>query len=79
MYILLSIALAVAAVALAWLFTLWLLPEAPEDDLGGSEGTRRPRDFYDVRTWVAYQRWTRQKPALLAYRRDKRGRFRKMS
>ena len=78
MYLLLLLAVALALVLwLSW-FLSWTVAEAPEDSAASEEQRRNRRNFYDPRTWAAYQRWTRHRPLLISYRRDKRGRFRKL-
>ena len=78
MYMLLFLAVLLALVVWASWFLCWTVAEAPDDDAASDERRRNPRNFYDPRTWAAYQRWTRHRPLLLSYRRDKRGRFRKL-
>ena len=74
MYILLFLILVLAAaLALRWLLG-WTLPEIPEDVACSDDRIQNPSVFYDPRTWVIFQ-----PIPLLSYRRDKRGRFRKMS
>lgn len=60
-------------------FLSWLLAEAADDRDGRAEAARPPRSFYNPRTWDAFRRLARKRPALLMYRRDKKGRFRKLS
>ena len=55
----------------------WLLVESEEQGEGSEP--RRRRSFYDPRTWAAFRRLLSKRPALLTYRRDRLGRFRKMS
>jgi hypothetical protein len=58
-------------------FLSWAFAESPED--GTSDGpTRSPRSFYNYRTWTAFHRLLSRRPPLLTYRRDRRGRFRKL-
>jgi hypothetical protein len=72
MSILLFVAALLAAVlAIRW-FLFWTLPELPED-VAVAEAPDHPSLFYDPRTWAVFH----PKP-LLSYRRDKKGRFRKM-
>lgn len=56
----------------------WTFSEPPEDCEAAGERLKPPRSFYNPRTWAAYHRLAAQRPAKLSYRRDKRGRFRKM-
>lgn len=60
-------------------FLSWLLAEMPEDRDSEGQIVRPPRNFYNPRTWEAFRRLTAKRPALLMYRRDKNGRFRKLS
>ena len=60
-------------------FLSWLLVESPEDRQTREEAGRPPRNFYNPRTWAAFRRLASKRPALLMYRRDKYGRFRKLS
>ena len=60
-------------------FLSWLLAEMPEDRDSHGQIVRRRRNFYNPRTWEAFRRLTAKRPALLMYRRDKKGRFRKLS
>lgn len=55
----------------------WALAETAEE--GFANERRRERSFHDPRTWAAFRRWLGRKPPLLMSRRDRRGRFRKMS
>lgn len=74
MYILLFlIVVLTSALALRWLLG-WTLQEMPEDVIRPDEAIENPSVFYDPRTWAIFQ-----PIPLLSYRRDKRGRFRKMS
>jgi hypothetical protein len=74
MYILLFlIVVLMSALAVRWLLG-WTLEEMPEDVGRFNEEVRNPSVFYDPRTWAIFQ-----PIPLLSYRRDKRGRFRKMS
>ena len=60
-------------------FLSWLLGEASEGEGEAGERQRPPRSFYNPRTWAAFRRLTAKRPPLLMYRRDKNGRFRKLS
>lgn len=60
-------------------FLSWLLVESPEDRQSREEAGRPPRNFYNPRTWAAFRRLASKRPPLLMYRRDKNGRFRKLS
>jgi hypothetical protein len=74
MYILLFlIVVLMSALAVRWLLG-WTLAEMPEDVGRFNEEVQNPSVFYDPRTWAIFQ-----PIPLLSYRRDKRGRFRKMS
>ncbi len=74
MYILLFLILVLlSALAMTWLLS-WTLQESPEDVSRPEEAIGNPSVFYDPRTWAIFQ-----PIPLLSYRRDKRGRFRKMS
>ncbi len=55
----------------------WTLAETTEDE-PASQPTRAPRNFYNPRTWAAFHRLVGRKTLLLTYRRDRRGRFRKV-
>ena len=64
---------------LRWLVE-WTLLETPEDSISSWHVERAPRNFNHPRTWAAYQRLLRRhRPVLISSRRDRRGRFRKMS
>ncbi len=58
-------------------FLSWLLVDAEEGQ--GEDRHRPPRSFYNPRTWAAFRRLIRKRPALLTYRRDRFGRFRKLT
>lgn len=73
MYILLFLIAIVAAVLLARWFLFWTFPELPEDVGPAQVSQPEPATFYDPRTWAIFH----PRP-LISYRRDKRGRFRKM-
>ncbi len=77
MYMLAAGILGALAVAVAvHLLFHWLMFEPPEEDIQVS-----PADsarFYDSRSWLAFRCFFEEKPLRLGYRRDKRGRFRKM-
>ena len=62
-------------------FLSWLLVESKEERESAEERTREkaPRSFYNHRTWAAFRRLISKKPALLTYRRDRNGRFRKLN
>ncbi len=64
-------ALLLAVLAIRW-FLFWSLPELPED-VAVPEVPDHPSLFYDPRTWAVFH----PRP-LISYRRDKKGRFRKM-
>ena len=73
MSILLFLIVALAmALTVRW-FLFWTFPEMPEDISSSHPSQSDPSSFYDPRTWMIFQ----TKP-LISYRRDKRGRFRKM-
>ncbi len=73
MYILLF-AITILAIALAIRsFLYWTFPEVPEDSTSFQEPPLQPSNFYDPRTWAIFKPMT-----LIGYRRDKKGRFRKM-
>lgn len=73
MYILLF-AVSILAIAFAIRsFLYWTFPELPEDSSRFEEQPASPSIFYDPRTWVIFKPMT-----LISYRRDKKGRFRKM-
>lgn len=57
--------------AVRW-FLFWSIPEVA-DDSSIAEPPEHPSLFYDPRTWAIFQ-----PKLLISYRRDKRGRFRKM-
>ena len=80
MYILLFFfAALLVGFGLRWLVE-WALAETPEDSGSSWQLDRDPRNFNNPRTWAAYQRLLRwQRPVLISSRRDRRGRFRKMS
>jgi hypothetical protein len=74
MYILLFLILVLmSALAMALLLS-WTLQDTPDDVSNSDEPIENPSVFYDPRTWAIFQ-----PIPLLSYRRDKRGRFRKMS
>lgn len=62
-------------------FLSWLLSETQEERGSAEERerARAPRSFYNQRTWAAFRRLISKKPALLTYRRDRNGRFRKLN
>lgn len=60
-------------------FLSWLLVESGEDRQSRGEAARPPRNFYNPRTWAAFRRLASKRPPLLMYRRDKNGRFRKLT
>ena len=62
-------------------FLSWLLTETREEQGSAEERARarEPRSFYNHRTWAAFRRLISKKPALLTYRRDRNGRFRKLN
>jgi hypothetical protein len=62
-------------------FLSWLLVETKEERGSAEERAqaRAPRSFYNHRTWAAFRRLISKKPALLTYRRDRSGRFRKLN
>jgi hypothetical protein len=55
-----------------------MLREVPEDSLA-DDRPANPSSFYDPRTWTAFHRFMGSGNLLLTYRRDKRGRFRKVN
>ncbi len=69
----------VALVVGGHFFLSWLLVETSEDRETEGGHARPPRSFYNPRTWAAFRRLTAKRPALLMYRRDKKGRFRKLA
>ena len=73
MYILLFLSASLAAVLLGRWFLFWTFPELPDDVAPAGDPQVDPSVFYDPRTWAIFQPKT-----LISYRRDKRGRFRKM-
>lgn len=60
-----------AVFGVRWLL-FWSLPE-PQEDTVVVEPPANPAVFYNPRSWATFQ----PRP-LISYRRDKRGRFRKM-
>jgi hypothetical protein len=73
MYILLFLSVVLmSALAVRWFF-FWSFPDIPEDVGLEREGESNPSVFFDPRTWAMFQ----PRP-LISYRRDRRGRFRKM-
>jgi hypothetical protein len=73
MYILLLLIVVLASALAVRSFLFWTFPEVPDDIHFETEPPPNPSIFYDPRTWAIFQ----PRP-LLSYRRDKRGRFRKM-
>ena len=69
----------VGTLAGGYYFLSWLLSETSEERQTREERERPPRSFYNPRTWAAFRRLVRTRPQLLMYRRDKKGRFRKLS
>ena len=73
MYILLFLIVVLASALAARSFLSWTLAEVPEDSSSFDEQPLDASRFYDPRTWAIFQ-----PIPLISYRRDKRGRFRKM-
>jgi len=73
MYILLFLLVAIATAFAVRSFFFWTFPELPEDISLTPEAPTNPSAFYDPRTWAMFQ-----PKILISYRRDKKGRFRKM-
>jgi len=72
-YILLLLIVLVASALAVRSFLYWTFPEAPEDDRRETEPPAHAPFFFDPRTWAMFQ-----PKLLISYRRDKKGRFRKM-
>ncbi len=70
--LLLLVALVGSVLAVRW-FLYWSIPEIPEDVSTAADQPANPALFYDPRTWAIFQ-----PIPLISYRRDKKGRFRKM-
>jgi hypothetical protein len=70
-----------AALVAGNFFLNWLLAETSEEQPLETEEARarRERSFYRTKTWIALRRLFAKRPPLLMSRRDKNGRFRKMS
>ena len=81
MYVPIVLLMFVAALVVGHAFLSWLLVETKEELGSAEEGARAkaPRSFYNHRTWAAFRRLISKKPALLTYRRDRNGRFRKLN
>jgi hypothetical protein len=81
MYVPIVLLMFVALLVGGHAFLSWLLVETREDrdTTEERERVRRQRSFYNHRTWAAFRRLISKKPALLTYRRDKHGRFRKLN
>ena len=81
MYVPIALLLFVVLLAGGHVFLSWLFRETREDGGTAEERAqaRRTRSFYNHRTWAAFRRLISKKPALLTYRRDKYGRFRKLN
>jgi hypothetical protein len=73
MYILLLLIVVLASALAVRCFLFWTFPDAPEDVATEPELPASPSLFYDPRSWAMFQ----PRP-LISYRRDRRGRFRKM-
>ena len=73
MYILLFLIFILASALAVRSFLSWTFAEVPEDSASFEESPLDPSRFYDPRTWAIFQ-----PIPLISYRRDKRGRFRKM-
>lgn len=71
-FLLFLVALLTGALAVRW-FLVWSFPDIPEDVALEREAEPNPAIFFDPRTWAMFQ----PKP-LISYRRDRKGRFRKM-
>ena len=78
MYILLFLVSILLLSVLVHALLSWIFSEPPEDRQSLAEPHKPPRSFQNPRTWAAFHRLVAQRPARLGYRRDKRGRFRKM-
>ena len=75
MTLLLSVAMAIPAlllVALIWFVRLLATAEEPQDVIGHGTDVRAPSWFGRLRIWLT------ARPKRLDYRRDKRGRFRRV-
>ena len=81
MYVPIVLLMFVAALVGGHAFLSWLFAEAKEECGSAEERAREraPRSFYNHRTWAAFRRLISKKPALLTYRRDRNGRFRKLN
>lgn len=81
MYVPIVLLIFVAALVGGHAFLSWLLSETEEERGSAEERARQraPRSFYNHRTWAAFRRLISKKPALLTYRRDRNGRFRKLN
>jgi hypothetical protein len=81
MYVPIVLLMFVAVLVGGHAFLSWLLVETKEERGSAEERARAraPRSFYNHRTWAAFRRLISKKPALLTYRRDRSGRFRKLS
>ncbi len=77
MYFLLFLIILSALGVLTYAGLQWMLAETLEDG-AASQPPRAPRSFYNPRTWAAFHRLASRKALLLTYRRDRRGRFRKV-
>ena len=73
MYILLFLIVILASSLAVRSFLSWTFAEVPEDSAPFEEPPLDSSRFYDPRTWAIFQ-----PIPLISYRRDKRGRFRKM-
>lgn len=81
MYITIMVLVIVAALLGGHAFFAWLFSETGEEPGSAEERSlaKAPRSFYNHRTWAAFRRLISKKPALLTYRRDRNGRFRKLT
>jgi hypothetical protein len=77
MYILLALVVPLAVGFGLYRLLFWTLEETAEES-AHLEMARQKRGFYNPQVWSVFNRIFPERPPLLGYRRDKRGRFRKM-
>lgn len=77
MYILLALIVLLTIGIALYRFLGWTFEESLEDG-GEADRGRDTARFYNPQAWSVFNRLFPQRPPLLGYRRDKRGRFRKM-
>jgi hypothetical protein len=77
MYILLVLVVLAAVGGVLYRLLFWTLEETVEES-DASDRAARERNSYNPHGWTVFNRLFPQRPPLLGYRRDKRGRFRKL-